>query len=337
MALFSKEVATMRYVLGVDGGNSKTLAVVVDEHGSVHGVGRSGNSNHQGIGLEAAMREVRRAAEGALQNAGVDPSSISSAFCALAGADLDEDFDALNPALARLHLAPVVELDNDSIAALRAGTDSPDAVVVVWGAGTNGAGRNSAGAKIRLPALGSISGDWGGGGDFGRDAIWFVARAHDGRGHPTVLQDLVLHALELDDVDEMIRRLYFRQIPSLQVIELAPLVFRAADAGDPVANEMVVRGGTEVATTARALLRRLDLLETAAHVVLAGSMFRAEAPLFMRTILRSMTEMAPYARVVSPDVEPVVGAAFLALDLLGLPVDATVRERARRSYEQLSL
>lgn len=322
----------MRYVLGVDGGNSKTLAVVVDEKGSVHGVGRSGNSNHQGIGLEAAMREVRRAAEGALQIAGINPSSISSAFCALAGADLSEDFDALNPALARLQLAPVVELDNDSMAALRAGTDCPDAVVVVWGAGTNGAGRNKAGATIRLPALGSISGDWGGGGDFGRDAIWIVARAHDGRGRPTVLTDLVLNALGLDDVDEMIRGLYLRLIPSVKVIELAPLVFQAADAGDPVASELVVRGGEEVATTAHALLLRLDLLETAAHVVLAGSMFRAEGPLFLSTIWGTMGEMAPYARIVRPDVEPVVGAAFRALDLLGLSVDTTVRERARRSY-----
>ncbi len=327
----------MRYVLGVDGGNSKTLAVVVDERGSVLGLGRSGNSNHQGIGLEAAMREVRAAANTALQNAAIDSSSLSAARCALAGADLSEDFDALNPALAGLQLAPVVELDNDSIAALRAGTDCPNAVVVVWGAGTNGAGRNSAGATVRLPALGSISGDWGGGGDFGRDAIWFVARAHDGRGRPTVLTDLVLNALGLSDVDEMIRRLYLRQLSSVQIIELAPLVFQAADVGDPVASQLVVRGGEEVATTARALLGRLGLLESAAQVILAGGMFRAEAPLFMHIILRALAEMAPHARVVRPDVEPVVGAAFLALDLLGLPVDATVRERARRSYQQLSL
>jgi N-acetylglucosamine kinase-like BadF-type ATPase len=139
-------------------------------------------------------------------------------------------------------LAPVVELDNDSMAALRASTDCPDAVVVVWGAGTNGAGRNKAGATIRLPALRSISGDWGGGGDFGRDAIWLVARAHDGRGRPTVLTDLVLNALGLDDVDEMIRGLYLRLIPSVKVIELAPLSFRRRMPATR-RSELVVRGG----------------------------------------------------------------------------------------------
>lgn len=326
----------VRYVLGVDGGNSKTLAVVADERGSIHGIGRSGNSNHQGIGLEAAMHEVGVATEGALQSAGLDRSAISSAFCALAGADLREDFEALNPALAQLRLAPVIGLDNDSIAALWSGTDSPDAVVVVWGAGTSGAGRNSAGVNIRLPALGSISGDWGGGGDFGREAIWLVSRAHDGRGHPTVLHQLVLDALGLNDVDEMIRRLYFRQISAAQIIGLAPLVFRAAEAGDSIARELVIRGGMEVATTARALLGRLNLLETATPVVLAGGMFRAEAPLFMHTILRAIEHLAPCARVVRPDVEPVVGAAFQALDLLGLPVDATIRARARGSYGHLA-
>ena len=324
----------MRYILGVDGGNSKTLAVVADESGLIRGVGRSGNSNYQGLGLEAAMYQVRAAVEEALQSAGLQRTSVAAVFYALAGADLPEDFDRLLPALKQLDVAPRAELDNDSIAALWSGTDSPDAVVVVWGAGTNGAGRNRAGMTIRLPALGSISGDWGGGGDFGREAIWRVVRAHDGRGRPTLLQELVLDALGVDGVDEMIRRLYFKQISGAQLIGLAPLVFRAADAGDRVAAEIVIRGGEEVVTTARALLGRLGILETAATVVLAGGMFRAGSALFMRTIERAIEQVAPFACILQPDVEPVVGAAFGALNLLGVPVNAAVRERARASYER---
>jgi N-acetylglucosamine kinase-like BadF-type ATPase len=327
----------MRCVLGVDGGNSKTLAVVADERGTILGIGRSGNSNYQGIGLEAAMGAVDAAVEGALQSASLERSSISSAFCALAGADLREDFDRLIPALATLILAPVMELENDSIAALWSGTDEPDAVVVVWGAGTNGAGRNRAGMKIRLPALGSISGDWGGGGDFGREAIWCVARAHDGRGNPTLLSHLVLDALDIDTVDEMIRRLYVTQISPGQIIALAPLVFSAADAGDPVATEVVARGGKEVATTARALLERLDLLGSPVPVVLAGGMFRAESPIFNSAIRHALEQSAPCARIVRPDVEPVVGAALAALNLLGVPVDTAVRARARATYRHSAL
>lgn len=325
----------MRYVLGVDGGNFKTVAAVADERGVIHGVGRAGNSNHQGRGMKEAMDEIRRAGDAAMAEAGVQASAMAAAFYALAGADLPEDFATLSPAVAQLHLADVTELDNDSIVALRSGSDCPDAVVVAWGSGTNGAGRNSAGARVRLPALGWISGDWGGGGDLGREAVWLVARAHDGRGQSTLLTDLVLDTLGVDTVDEMIRTLYLRQTSSAQVIQLAPLIFRAAAAGDVVARAVVARASTEVVTVAHSLLQRLDLLETPADVVLAGGVFRAQGCVFRDAIQSELHAIAPRARLVTPDVEPVVGAVFHALDCLRIPVDAGLRTRARRSYEHL--
>ena len=73
-------------------------------------------------------------------------------------------------------------LDNDLFALLEAGTDSPDAVAVVCGTGVNAVGRAADGRTVRFPALGSISGDWGGGGQLGMQALSHAARAVDGRG-----------------------------------------------------------------------------------------------------------------------------------------------------------
>lgn len=326
----------MAYILGVDGGNSKTLAVLACDSGEVRGIGRSGNSNHQGVGVAAAMEQVRAAAEGAFAMAGVSPERVDAAFYALAGADLPEDFALLEPALLDLRLANRMALDNDSMAGLRAGTDNPNAVVLIWGAGTNAAARNAAGEQARLPALGRISGDWGGGADLAREAIWLVARAHDGRGRPTVLTDLILPALGAQDPDDMIRKLYFRQIDSPRIISLAPLVFRAAAMGDEVARELVLRAAEEITTTANALLRRLHLEREPADVVLAGSVFRAEGDLLLDTVRERLRESAPLARIVLPDVEPVLGAVFCGMDLLGIPTTDDTRARVREDYGRLS-
>jgi N-acetylglucosamine kinase-like BadF-type ATPase len=196
-------------------------------------------------------------------------------------------------------------------------------------------GHNERGESIRLPALGEISGDWGGGDDLAREAIRLVARAHDGRGGPTALTDLVLAALGAETVDDMIRKLYLREIGMDMLRTVPPLVFRAASAGDPVACRLVERSGEEIAVTAAALLRRLDLVETPADVVLAGSVFRGEGPLLLDTVRRLLRERAPQARVVLPNVEPAVGAFFCALDLLGISVDTRVRDRARTTYGAL--
>lgn len=322
----------MGYVLGVDGGNSKTLAVVGDDRGEILGVARAGGSNHQGPGLDAAMRNVRLAVETALAGAGLDGEDVDAAYYALAGADLAEDFDLLLPALHKLGYGRQIGLNNDSAASLRSGAENPNAVVVGWGSGTNGMGRNAAGQEIRLPALGDISGDWGGGDELAREAVWLVARAHDGRGQPTMLTEMLLSALGAPDVDEMIRMLYFGTIDRSSLRRLPPLVFRAANAGDAVAGDLIDRAAEEVVTTAVALLRRLRLLEGPADVVLGGSVFRAEGTLLIDLVTDRLRRRAPLARVVLPDIEPVVGAYFCALDMAGKVVDGEVRARARQSY-----
>jgi N-acetylglucosamine kinase-like BadF-type ATPase len=323
----------MGYVLGVDGGGSKTLAVVGTETGEILGAARSAGSNYQSIGMQAAMDFIRSAIEGALAQAGLHEGDHGTAYIALAGADLPEDFALLCPALEELGYGEQFELNNDSAASLRSGTDNPNAVVVGWGSGTNGMGHNACGQEVRLPALGDISGDWGGGDDLAREAIRLVARAHDLRGRETMLTGMVLETLGVPNVDEMIRALYFQQVDRDCFRRLPPLVFRAANAGDGVARDLVERSVEEVAVTAVALLRRLDLMDVPADVVLGGSVFRAEGTLLIDGVRERLRRDAPLARVVVPDVEPVVGAYFCGLDMCEIAVDGVMRERARVTYQ----
>ena len=143
-----------RLALGVDGGGTKTDAVVCDTAGAILGFGTSGRGNWEYDGIEVAAASLGEAVEVALAEAGVRPARIESAVFALAGLDWPIDVDRLAPVVAGLGLGGPFELVNDAFAALRAGCRHEHGVVSVAGTGSVTAGRNRAGETFRTMAIG---------------------------------------------------------------------------------------------------------------------------------------------------------------------------------------
>jgi N-acetylglucosamine kinase-like BadF-type ATPase len=319
-------------ILGVDGGNSKTLAAVANAGGWVLGVGRSSGGNHQNKGLGPAMEQIALACDAALSNASLRRGDVDAVFYSLAGADLDDDFALLNPALAELGMGRRCALDNDTMAGLRAGARRRDCVVVIVGSGTNAAGRNAEGESIRLPGLGWVSGDWGGGGELAREAVGLAAREWDGRGRSTALTQLVLEMLDAPDMEAAILALYRGQMQPGRFHGIVPRIFEVAAAGDAVARELVEQQAVEVVTTASALIRRLGLTDRPCDVVLAGSVFRDQTGLLVGAVRERLPERYPRAEVIVSELEPVLGAVLCGFDLMGLEADQAVRERLFSSF-----
>jgi len=305
-----------RVYLGIDGGGSKTEALVIDETGRVLHTGRSGRANYQTCGLEMAMDHVREAALEALHGR----QAISAAYC-LAGADTRADYAILEPAVRALELGQEIVLYNDVIAIFRAGSRYPYGMAVVCGTGFNAGGISRDGREVRLPSLGTMTGDIGGGGWLGTSALGAAFRAWDGRGASTLLQDMVLRALNVDDMETLAERIVLNQITYQHTLELAPLVFKAAVAGDEVACQLLRQQGEEIGITILAILRRLDLLDTDCDVVLGGSVFYGEGPLLMDTVRKYIEPAAPLAVLKRLSVRPVVGAALLAADHAGVTTE----------------
>ncbi len=318
----------MKFVLGVDAGATKTFALVADGEGRILGFGRGGPGNHQVVGLEAALTEIRCACEEALRQAKIVPP-VDCGFFGLAGADLPVDFALLTPAVESLNLARQVYVKNDTVVALRAGLTRRWGVAVICGTGFNAGGIGPDGREIQLPGLGALSGDWGGGTDIAQEVIRLVCRAWDGRGQPTILTEMVLSVLGLTSVEGLISALYQGQIDQRRLLDLVPLVFEAAYTGDQVAQDLLVRVGTEVGITAGAIIRRLGLENTDVEVVLGGSVFKGKGPLLIDTVTQVVHRIAPRAVIVLPEFEPVVGAVLLALERLGIEVDTAVYEHLR--------
>jgi N-acetylglucosamine kinase-like BadF-type ATPase len=204
----------------------------------------------------------------------------------------------------------------------------------VCGAGINCVGVTADGRHARFPSLGRISGDWGGGVQLGDEALWWAARAVDGRAEPTLLESVVVEHFGADSLQGVIEDLHFGRLEHARLGELAPAVLRAASQHhDPTAVRLVKRQAEEVVLFAVAALRRLDLLRRPATVVLGGGVLTSHDPLLHGEIRGRLAEAAPAATVRTTEVAPIVGAALLGLDRLGASAESEALLRSALSAD----
>jgi N-acetylglucosamine kinase-like BadF-type ATPase len=326
-------------VVAVDGGNSKTDIALVSADGEVLGAARGPGASHQALGVQGAMRALEELIAAAWREADDGPLSRPLAdvgiWC-LCGLDLPADDAMIAPEIARRGWARESLVRNDVFAVLRAGTERTWGVGVVVGAGMNCAGVAPDGTQARFPALGPLSGDWGGGHLIGLAAVGAALRGEDGRGPRTALRRMVPEHFGLPSALAVVEAIYLGRIEEDRVLELPPLVFAAAEAGDRAAAEIVERQADEVVTMAGAAIRRLSLTDRDVDVVLGGGLFQRDNPAFIERIRAGIAAVAPAARLRRLSVPPVVGAALLGLDRIGAPATAGQRVRAALTHERLS-
>ncbi len=312
-----------RLYLAVDGGNSKTDAILGTDDGRVLASVRGPGSCHQVIGLPQTLAVLAALAREAVLEAGLPASTVvDRAGCYLAGADLPVEVDLLSKAIGDLGLARELRVDNDLFALLRAGSAAPDAVGVVCGAGINCVGRRADGATSRFPALGQLSGDWGGGHHLCQLTIWHAARGEDGRGPATALSAAVAAFFGRSTVADVAAGLHLGELDRDRVDQLTPLLFAVARDGDPVACSVVDQQAAEVVALVTIAARRLDLLTHPFEVVLGGGVLTARPPRLHDAVLAGITAAAPAALIRVLDSVPVAGAALLALDAWGVATPA---------------
>ena len=325
-------------VLAVDGGNSKTDLALVGADGGVLGAARGPGSSHHHLGVDAATDALEALVAAACADAGLPagrrPLAEVGALC-LAGLDLPADDAALGPAVAGRGWAGQVLLHNDVFAVLRAGSDRTWGVGVVVGAGVNCAGVAPDGREVRFPALGELSGDWGGGADIGVAAVGAALRGEDGRGPRTTLTRLVAAHFGLPSALAVVEALFYGRVARRRLLELVPLLLAEAAAGDPVADAIVERQAAEVVAMAGAAIRRLELAGLDVDVVCGGGLFHGDDPVLFERIGAGLRRLAPAARLTRVAAPPVVGAALLGLDRLGAPAGAAERLRATLTHARL--
>jgi N-acetylglucosamine kinase-like BadF-type ATPase len=316
-----------RFVLAADGGNSKTDVVIATIDGDVRAWARGGRSSHHHVGADGMVAVLEdlviRACGDAALPAG---TQLEVAVFMLAGVDLAGEEEDIRAALEARDLAGRVIVGNDTFAVLRAGATSGWGIAITCGAGINCVGLGPSGASVRYPALGAITGDWGGGYDLGEAALGAAARSADGRGPRTVLERVVPAAFGLADPLALATEMHQGRMSEQRLVELAPVVVAAA-ADDAVAAALLDRLADEILAFVRATLPQIAAGDEPVEVVLGGGLLQAPDARLRDAVGVRLAALDPRLRPVVPADPPIVGAALLALEAAGAGAAATARLR----------
>lgn len=337
-AVISREVARSGVVrpavLAIDGGNSKTDVVLVTADGRLLGSARGDGFRPGIVGLAQAVQTmadvVARAFEVAgrpVPGPGDTAAGADHVSAYTANVDLPAEEAELQKIIAARGWGGTVTVGNDTLALLRAGAAKGWGVAVVCGSGINCVGVDAAGHIAGFPAIGRITGDWGGGHFLGEETLWHAVRGEEGRGPATALTPAVALHFGLDRAIDVGLAMHTGEISEARLGELTRLMFEVAAAGDPVARSLVDRLADEVFVLSQVIMRRLDLLDTPTEIVLGGGVLAARHQVLMDAIDDRFRAGAPNTVRTVVSAPPVLGAALLGLDRIGAPTEALAQIR----------
>ena len=305
----------MAFVIGVDGGGTKTEAVVLDEQAHVRGRGYAGPANHHQVGRAGVRAAVEEATAGALRAAGISMDDVVAVAWGLAGVDRPYEVEQFQSLAEEMYPHLPTRVDNDAIAALVGGVGREEGVVLIAGTGMIAYGVGEDGRRQRAGGWGYQQ-DKGNGYFLGFEGMRAAMWAHDGTDISTTLHDAILNTLALDTAQDMISWLYAPDRQVHDIAALAPVVLEAAQAGDPAAAGIVAQGVDALANAVASVARRLSFAHGEVPVAFAGSLL-TRSPFYREMVEQAIRTRVPGARVLSRPSDPAVGAGLMAWALVG--------------------
>lgn len=306
----------MRYVLGFDGGGTKTDCVLMDETGVILARTRSGPSNPSRISLDSAMASLLEAAEKALAAAKVPADEIRGVVGGIAGAGAAGILSVMMQRMKKRFPGSTVSFVTDLSMTLAATNEIPS-VAVIAGTGSAVFGRSSPEITARDGGFGPVLGDPGSAYDIGRKAVSLaLTRYLARRFFPLGNEVLALFNCNWVQLQDAIR-----ESPDTILPRVFPLVANAANGGDPDAQELLRNSAKELAGLLGNVVGQLGLREQSFFLAKTGGVF-GRSRYFDEAFENAALEIAPSVRIGSLPRPVVEFAAQCAVDCL----DSLVRE-----------
>ncbi len=323
----------MESVLAVDGGNTKTIALVASLDGTILGAGRGGCGDIYAAeagtkwrdSAAAAVANIEYAVRSALQAAQIDTSDLVTGVFNMAGADWPEDFVYLRTAMEVRRYGATIHIQNDALGVLHAGSSDATGVSVVCGTGAATGARSPDG---RIWHSSMWQNQVQGSAQLGQKTLYAVYRSELGIEPPTTLTKRVLDFFHLESVEEMLHLFTSRskRIPG-RVDRLTPILLDEAQVGDSVAMRIVQEHGRALGNFALAAARQVGIEGTAFTLVLAGGVFRHPSTVLEQVIIERVRSTSPAVRPTYCRFEPVIGVLFTALEAAGGIVDGVLLDK----------
>lgn len=296
------------YIIGIDGGGTKTIAILGNEKGNILGKKEIGPSNYQVIGRENLKKLIIGLIDNLIKDSHIKKSEISKISLGLAGAGRENEKREIQTILKNAGFDSIVE--NDAVIALIGALGGKPGVVVIAGTGSIALGKNENNEIVRAGGWGYILGDEGSGFYIGKNALIYALKEYDGRGKKTILTEMIKQNLKISDTEEIVPMVYSGKLTRAGIADLAKLVFKAAKKGDKIASVILNKAGQELGLLAYAVIKRLKFETKDIDIALIGGIFKQK-----EFLLEPIKSVIPYnINFKEPRFPPVVGAFLMGLE-----------------------
>jgi len=319
----------------VDGGATKTTAVVGGLDGTLLGLARAPSSNYHNVGVKNAAKSIRASIRLACRRAAQSSEDLEAVVMGLAAMDSPSDFVVGRRLadLAGLGRRRIVK--HDSVIALYAATLGRPGIVVNAGTGSFAAGVNARGRILRAGGWGNIIDDEGSAYDVGRLAIRAALRALDRRERETIIGRLLVRRYKLRTLEDIVPTVHEKPMTVEEISAISKLVAQAALKGDRAARDIFACEGKALAGLVSSIARRLDMTRTKPDIYCTGGVFKA-GPIVLAPFKRELRKSVPRFTVRRPRFEPVVGAFVVALRQRRVEASGSILENLQASYPRLA-
>jgi N-acetylglucosamine kinase-like BadF-type ATPase len=319
------------YVLGIDGGGTKTVGMICHADGTVYAEATVGPTNPNSLGYETVDHEINKLLELLKGQAPEKFGTVSCLFAGMSGVDRDEDKVKMSKIYQKyLPEKCLIEVDNDAVNALYSGTLGEPGVVNISGTGAITFGINNDNIRARVGGWGFMLNDPGSGFSIGKRALVAIFDEYDGFGEKTILTPFILNHLKIEKTPEIISIIYDFRKTRETIASLSKLVVQAAEQNDKVAVEILQQAGTEMGLAIKRLIEKLYIdqkiegIEDGKReipIVLAGGIYQ-NSHWFIPTIsdiLCSFHYIEP--KIILPVLPPVAGSIVAAILTQGIKVE----------------
>ena len=301
-----------QYIVGVDGGGSKTEAVLANLEGKILARAKTGSAHPRNIGVKGAVENVALAIEKILPKEG----KILSTFLGLPA--MEEEFKFKKEIIKKEFLKhkeiyPIFKgkliIGSDQLAGFISGNEKKDGIVLIAGSGCAIHGWSGK-KEVKVCGWGYLS-EMGSAFWVGQKGLQAVFKNLDGRGEKTLITKLVFQKLKIKNKENLIGKIYSNNVQEI-IRSFSILVDKAGRKGDKIAKDILTEAGKELILSVNTVIKKLNFQNKKFPLVLIGSMFKSK--IILDTVKKEIKKIAPKVEFIRPEVEPVIGAVKLAIE-----------------------
>lgn len=304
----------MRYVVGIDGGGTKTEALVLTEDGREWGGLVADSTNPFAVTFERSTSNMASLLDRVFALPGLQGMSCAAVCLGLAGVDTEEERATFRAYMEQYRvergLGFETFMNNDAQIALMATLRDDRGIIVISGTGSIAFGLTEDRRRFRAGGWGHLLGDEGSGYDIGLRTVKTAMRSYDGIEPPTLLRDMIVEAYGFSAITDLRTYMYQPHLKKQDIAKFAELCIRAAERGDDAAQRILENAAGDLAETAAALVRKDPWFESC-NLVTTGSIFK-HSNRFADAFRERLNRLVPRVRIHGSERDPAYGAALLA-------------------------